>query len=146
MKTLSPKIFVSVILFAALACGTKSQKHEGHDMDDKASTMENANQALYDQVMDIHDEVMPKTESLYNLNKGLKAKLKESKSDEEKLQLQSRITYLDSVNNMMMDWMHGFRPPADSVDTETARAYYETQLDRVKIVKEAILVALEKEK
>ena len=146
MKIHVSKILILFILSTAFACGTKSQSHEGHDMNDKESTVENSNQELYNQVMDIHDEVMPKTESLYNLSKELKAKLKESANDGEKQQLQMRISYLDSVNNMMMDWMHGFRPPADSVDTETARAYYESQLEKVKIVKEAILVALEKEK
>ena len=102
-------------------------------------------EALYNQVMDIHDEVMPKTEDLYNLSKQLKEKMTNATTEEDKQDLQFRILYLDSVNNMMMDWMHEFQPVTDSTDEEVGRAYYETQLEKVKKVKEAILMAVEKE-
>ena len=135
-------LYLSIIISFMVGCGPKTQDHSGHDM---GTTDENGNQALYNQVMDIHDEVMPKTETLYNLGKELKAKLSETKSDEEKQQLQKRIAYLDSVNGMMMNWMHDFSPPTDTTGDETVRAYYETQLEQVKKVREAILLAIEKE-
>ena len=107
---------------------------------------EGGNLILYNQVMDIHDEVMPKTEELYNISKKLKAALKESSSEEEAELMQRKIDYLDSVNSMMMDWMHGFKTLPDTTSEENAQAYYEDQLEKVKKVKEAILTALEKEK
>jgi DNA polymerase III delta prime subunit len=140
------KIFNTLIilfLLANISCGNKAQNHGGHDTNNETGKPYDA---LYNQVMDIHDEVMPKTEDLYNLSKELKQKIKTATTDEEKKELQSRINYLDSVNNMMMDWMHDFRPVADSIEEEAARAYYETELEKVKKVKEAILMAVEKEK
>lgn len=129
-------------MLATMACGNKSQKQEVHGLSPELGS---PTEALYNQVMDIHDEVMPKTEDLYNLSKQLKEKLTTATTDEEKQALQLRINYLDSVNNMMMDWMHEFQPVTDSTDEEVGRAYYETQLEKVKKVKEAILMAVEKE-
>jgi len=145
MKISLTKLFLLLILLLINACGQKSHNHSDHEMDMSADSSGNTNQVLYNQVMDIHDEVMPKTETLYNISKELKATLKEVKSGEEKQQLQTRIAYLDSVNNMMMDWMHEFKPLPDTTNEEAARAYYETNLEKVKKVKEAILMALEKE-
>ena len=142
MKNNFSKSILLLALSLTYACGNKSQEHTAHDM---STAAENGNQVLLDQVMDIHDEVMPKTEDLYNITKGLKATLKEAKTDAEKQLLQQRINYLDSVNNMMMDWMHNFEPLPDTTNEETARAYYETNLEKVRQVKEAILLALEKE-
>lgn len=129
-------------MLATMACGNKSQKQEVHGMSPEPGS---PTEALYNQVMDIHDEVMPKTEDLYNLSKQLKEKMTNTTTEEEKQDLQFRILYLDSVNNMMMDWMHEFQPITDSTDEEVGRAYYETQLEKVKKVKEAILMAVEKE-
>jgi hypothetical protein len=142
MKNTIQFFFLTIASAMPYACTTKTHDHSGNSMD---TTDGSGNQVLYNQVMDIHDEVMPKTEHLYNLSKELKAKMAEAKTDEEKQQLQVRIAYLDSVNNMMMDWMHEFRPPSDTTDAEVARAYYETHLEKVKKVREAILLAVEKE-
>ena len=124
------------------SCSNKSQDYSEHDV---GTTTDDGNEVLYNQVMDIHNEVMPKTEDLYNISKGLKAMLKEAKTDEEKKQLEMRIAYLDSVNNMMMDWMHEFQPLPDTANEERVRAYYETNLEKVRRIKEAILMAIEKE-
>lgn len=135
-------IFLMLVSTILTSCGKKAE-HSGHNMDAPSG---NGNQALYDEIMNIHDEVMPKTESLYNLSKGLKVNLKEAKSDDEKLELQKRINYLDSVNQMMSNWMHEFKPLPDTTNAETANAYYETHLEKVKRVKEAINTALAIEK
>lgn len=133
----------AIFLVGALifSCGQKGH-HEHHAVEGDGT---NPNQALYDQVMDIHDEVMPETETLYNLSKSLKVQLSEAVGDEEQIRLQERIAYLDSVNDMMMDWMRKFKPQPDTVDPEKARAYYELELEKIKRVKEAMLTAIEKE-
>jgi hypothetical protein len=100
---------------------------------------------LYNAVTDIHDAVMPATEDLYNISKSLKAQLKEATEDSVKISLAKRIRYLDSVNTMMMDWMRKFKPMPDTVNEERAREYYESELEKIKTVKEAMLTALEKE-
>jgi len=145
MKINLSKLSLLLVLLLINACSQKSHNHSGHEMEMNTDSVNDTNVVLYNQTMDIHDEVMPKTETLYNKSKELKAMLKEAKSAEEKQQLQARIAYLDSVNQMMMDWMHEFRPLPDTTNEEVARAYYETYLEKVKKVREAILLALEKE-
>jgi hypothetical protein len=137
------RLGVIALLMASFACGNKaSQDHSGHTMNND----DDPNQALYNEVMDIHDEVMPFTENLYNLNKDLKVLLKDATDESVKADLAKRIRYVDSVNTMMMDWMRKFNPPDSTTNEEVARAYYESELEKIKQVKEAILTALEKEK
>ena len=136
--------FLLVLILAA--CGNKGN-HKGHDEGEDASTG-NPNEALYDEVMDIHDDVMPKMEDLYKLKQNLQTKL-DSASDiasEKKEELKKRIAHLDSVSNLMMDWMHKFDPLPDSADQEEAREYLESEMEKIKKVKDAMLEAIEKEK
>src|SRR5688572_29184191 len=115
------------VLGLAIACGSKtSTDHSGHTMNNDGGP----NQVLYNQVMDMHDEVMPATEDLYNISKDLKAQLKEATVDSVKISLENRIRYLDSINTMMMDWMRKFRPMPDTVNEERAREYYESELEK----------------
>ena len=118
-------------------------EHEGPDGD---ST--NANRALYDQVMDIHDEVMPKVGDIYELKKKLLEKIASTPNmvAEEKSKLEKRIADLDSVGEMMMGWMHSFQPLPDTVDQERAREYLESEMEKIRKVKEAMLEIIEKEK
>jgi hypothetical protein len=143
MKINSVTLGLLFSLFILCACGNKGQDHTGHDTD---SATDEGNQVLYNQVMDIHDEVMPKTEEIYNISKRWKAALQDANSPEEKELIQRKIDRLDSVNKMMMDWMHEFKPLPDTTNEETARLYYETHLEKIKRVKEAMLLALEEEK
>ncbi len=136
--------FLVVLLLAA--CGNKGN-HKGHGEEEEAATT-NPNEALYDKVMDIHNEVMPKMEDLYKLKQHLQTKL-DSASDvatEQKEELRQRIAHLDSVSKLMMDWMHKFDPLPDSADQEEAREYLESEMEKIKKVKEAMLEAIEKEK
>jgi hypothetical protein len=87
--------------------------------------------------MDIHDEVMPKMEDLYNLKKDLQSKLAGAPASDQKA-ISDRIARIDSASNLMMDWMHEFNPPADTANQEEARAYLEIEMEKVRKVKEAI--------
>jgi len=142
MRSLTRLMSVGLLMYA-FACGNKtSHEHANHTI----TSDDDPNQALYNEVMDIHDEVMPFTENLYNINKNLKVLLKDATDESVKADLAKRIRYVDSVNTMMMDWMRKFSPPDSTASEETARAYYETELEKIKQVREAILTALEKEK
>ncbi len=103
------------------------------------------NQALYDQVMDIHDEVMPKMEDIYKLKSQLQEQIANSPDlvIEKKESMETMILQLDSANKAMMIWMRQFNPP-DSVDEEQGRAYLEEQMEKVKKVKEDMLTAIER--
>ncbi len=132
-------------LLFAVACTQKSE-HAHHNPGN--DTSDNPNQVLYNEVMDIHDEVMPKMEDLYNLKKDLTDKIASTPTmvAEERQQLEQRIAHIDSVSDLMMVWMRQFNPLPDSADHEAARAYLESEMEKIKKVREAMLSTLEAEK
>jgi hypothetical protein len=141
MKTYGLLMVVALLL---VNCGKKGEESAHHDHE--AMDGENPNQVLYNQVMDVHDEVMPKMEDLYNLKKDLQEKIANTPGlvEEERKKLEERIIVIDSVSKLMMDWMHEFNPLPDSTDQEAARAYLESEMEKIKKVKDAMLETLEK--
>jgi len=138
--------FLSVLVATLLlACGRPAGETR---TDGSATDSTDANRVLYDQVMDIHDEVMPQLEDIYALKKKLQDQIAASPKmvDEERKKLEQRIANLDSVGNMMMDWMHQFSPLPDSAGQEAMRDYLEGEMEKIKKVREAMLGIIEAEK
>src|SRR6478735_8150516 len=83
--------------------------------------------SLYDQVMDIHDEVMPKMNDIHKMKKALKDSIANTPDmpEETKLKFGQTILRLDSAGNSMMVWMREFNPPEAS-DKEAFNKYMET--------------------
>lgn len=125
---------LALLLFAG--CQKQSNDHE--------QTEDSPNQALYDEVMDIHDEVMPKMNDIQKAKTALRTRLElPGISEGEKQEIGNKIARLDSASEGMMVWMRQFDPIADSVGEEKARTYLERELVKVKKVREDILKALE---
>lgn len=143
MKLLD-KLFLVVLLFA-IGCGQPTNQSETNTEEDAE---ENPNQALYDQVMNVHDEVMPKMEDIYKLKSQLQEMIANTPDMvmDKKESVEKTILQLDSASNLMMDWMHQFDPLPDSSDTEEARAYLESQMEKIKKVKEEMEDAIEQAK
>lgn len=134
------------VLFALSGCGQKSNDpgHEHH----KEPEEKGPNQSLYDEVMDVHDEVMPKMDDIYKLKEKLKKQLAEAPTmvEEKKKDLEETILQLDSASEGMMVWMRNFNPIPDSLGEEKARKYLEEQKVKVTKVKEDMLKAIEEAK
>jgi hypothetical protein len=145
MKNTFHKVLILIILVISWGCKEKSHDM-AHDHDhhhgNSDSVEVSGNQVLYDQVMKIHDEVMPQMEDLHNRKEALKEKLK-SATAEQKKSLERQIAKVDSAGEGMMIWMREFNPIPDSVGEEKAREYLESQMEKVKKVKENIQAALQ---
>ncbi len=139
MKTISGFLFLLLVL---VAC------NKGAQTPSESVTEDSPNQILYDQVMDVHDEVMPKMDEIMKLKRELQEEIANTPDMvvERKQQLEKIISNLDSASNSMMDWMHKFNPLPDTVDQEKARAYLEGEMERVKNVKTLMLESIEKAK
>lgn len=138
------KTFYSLILALALvACSKNADQH-----DHESNSNDSPNQALYDQVMDVHDEVMPKMDDIMKLKRQLQEEIANTPDMvvERKAQLEQIISNLDSASYAMMDWMHKFNPLPDSVDQEKAREYLESEMEKVKKVKTQMLESIDKAK
>lgn len=146
MKSIINFLFISLLFISA--CGGKGGEHSGHGDTDSDSEDNNPNTALYNQVMEVHDEIMPKSDEIYRLKKQIQEKIAASPDMvlEKKQQLEQVISNLDSASNAMMDWMHKFNPLPDSVDQEQARAYLESEMEKIKKVRDLTFDALEKAK
>ena len=142
MKVLSKILFLGLITI--ISCN-KSGKGE-HAEENAPSG--NPNQALYEQVMGIHDEVMPKTDEIYKLKKELQDKITKSPemAADKKKALDQMIYELDSADDSMMDWMHKFNPLPDSANQEKAREYLENEMEKIKKVRELINGSIQKAK
>lgn len=141
------KSILSVLSFVLImaSCG-KTSEHSGHEHDAGVNNGDNPNEALYNQAMEVHDEVMPKMEDIYQLKRNLQEQIANTPDMvvERKKQLEQIISNLDSANNAMMDWMHTFNPLPDSTDQEQAREYLESEIEQVKKVKELMIESIEK--
>lgn len=123
------KIMFLVLVGALLGCQKKTEK------------------PLYDQVMDIHDEVMPKMNDLYKIKKQLTDSIANTPDmpGELKEKFERTILQLDSAANSMMVWMREFNPP-DQKDVEAFQKYMESELVKVKEMKEDVLRVLANDK
>jgi hypothetical protein len=138
------KLFI-LILIAATAVACKQKAEESVEASEALET--SPNEALYNEVMKIHDEVMPKMNDIYKYQQQLKDKLKGANlSAKEKEEINAVLGRLDSAGNGMMVWMRQFDPIPDSVGEEKARIYLEGEMEKVKRVREDIVQALEQAK
>ena len=131
------KLIVLAIIFLS-ACGKQSAENQPN-----LDSLKTAHQALYNQTMDIHDEVMPKMDNLYSLKKSLQDSLANTPqlSAEAKKTIQTRVQRIDSASNAMMVWMRQFNP-SDSVTSAAYGEYMKAELEKVKQVREVMLKAL----
>jgi len=123
--------FLVLLLFLA-ACG-KTTKNE-------QPVAENPNQELYKQVMEVHDEIMPKMEVIYNLQTSLEDKI-ENTADigiARETELEQVVLKLDSASGAMKSWMQNFDPQTDSADQAKSREYLLSELEKVRQVREVI--------
>lgn len=131
--SLTTLAFSSILVMAS--CSKKNEEQQ--------PTVDSPNLALYDSVMSVHDEVMPKMGSLYMQKRRLTAKL-DSVSADQKVILENTIQQLDSAMTGMNVWMRGFHEPDSTIDAEAGRAYLQREMDKVQKVKADMLTALEK--
>jgi len=87
-------------------------------------------QKLYDEVMVIHDEVMPEMGTIHNLKKKLKKVLKDPEAEFDAKMINEQITALDYADDSMMDWMHQFKVPKDASEEEQL-VYLEDQKQKM---------------
>jgi regulator of replication initiation timing len=123
MKTLTTRSLVLIILPLVLAC--TDQKKEAQDR-------------LFDEVMAIHDSIMPAMRDITNLQKEVKARLDEldSTAQIEENRLQMERQRLDSAHNAMMEWMRAFEKDFEGKTHEEVMEYLENQKERIQGVEQ----------
>lgn len=141
----SSLIVLGLLLLAIAGCSKKADDH-AHHHEAEATGATNPNKPLYDSVMAVHDEVMPKMDEMFKLTEALKEKIAKtpSLSDVDKRSIDAAIDSLDHASDGMMVWMRQFKPISDTADRESARAYLNQEMAKVTKVKTDILSAIER--
>ncbi|MCK6616701.1 MAG: hypothetical protein L6Q51_03580 [Cyclobacteriaceae bacterium] len=134
------KTFALLLIIGLVSCGKNKDKQASEPVTD------DPNKVLYNQVMDIHDEVMPRMDDIMKLKRELKETVEKSAGlvPEKKKELEQKILQLDSAGKAMMQWMNDFRP--EEYTGEDLREYLESEKERVTKVKQQMLEAIQKAK
>ena len=101
------------------------------------------------EVLQVHDEVMPKMEEMVSLNARLSKKINQLDSlqnegitgnnlAQDRAKITSIVKKLDESDSLMMEWMHGYNgDSAKKLDTKKALIYFEAEkvkIDKVKLI------------
>ncbi|MFC2187076.1 hypothetical protein ACFCT7_07120 [Fulvivirgaceae bacterium LMO-SS25] len=140
MNKLKTLFLAVVVAFVAIAC-------------ESGPTEEEQQNSLKDEVMEIHDEVMPKMGEMNTLKNELLAdadSLSADSSNVENLELSIDLkqiaSELEEANKSMMDWMRNYKPTFDEQTHEEIMQYLEDQKVKAGEVKTKILTSIEKAK
>lgn len=118
-----------------LSCNSKAEK-------------ENTSK-LNEEVMAVHDEIMPKMSEIMELKSKLTDSLKVVDSTSVQYPILKQKTdslnrLLDEADNAMMDWMNQYKPDTlETINAEEGAKYLTDQKNKIMIVKDITLKNLE---
>jgi hypothetical protein len=98
---------------------------------------------LEQEVIAVHDEVMPKLGELNKDRRNLQDILKNTTDENVKAELLQAITALEKADDGMMDWMADWKVPSNM---EEQKPYLEKEMIRIKKVKTDMLESMENAK
>lgn len=142
MNILDGKVFVFLVL-SFWSCKNVKEDASAPEQASVAVEELSPNFALHEEVMKIHDEVMPKLDNIYRKKEELKTMITSDMPDDRKKQIEATIAKLDSASDGMFAWMNKYNPIPDSLGEEKARVYLENEMENIKRVRADILQALE---
>ncbi|MEO1448081.1 MAG: hypothetical protein AAFV07_01050 [Bacteroidota bacterium] len=105
---------------------------------------------LQDEVIAVHDEVMPQMGTMVKMKKALQARadgMIAQEADSTALtSIYEAIANLEQADREMMQWMRDFSPPSAEMEQEKALAYLRDEMTKITAVKEKSFAGLEQAK
>ncbi|MBP6680579.1 MAG: hypothetical protein KA166_05270, partial [Saprospiraceae bacterium] len=141
MRVLSSILFASLLLLSckpSTDAGNTSSEDSANDL-----------KALEDQVMAIHDEVMPKMADITKLTaelRAIKATIKENPDGKMVSPdgLEELMGSLKLAEQGMWDWMKAYSDTKPTIKEDQLKSFYKSQLETVTKVKQDMLGSIEK--
>ncbi len=136
---LTRTIYYFIALFLTFSCSNASR-----ETDSNLSPEQQEVSNLEDQVIEVHDQVMPQMGTLMTLKEQLEAKNETLQSAgtaeaEDQVIVNSLvIEQLDLAHEGMMSWMRSFEPIDIDGDSEGNREYLQQELDKIDSVKKLV--------
>ncbi|MBP7272909.1 MAG: hypothetical protein KA974_03660 [Saprospiraceae bacterium] len=100
---------------------------------------------LYEEVMSVHDSVMPKMSDMERAQRKLRAQLEDKNIPKDSATQQlilDRIGDLETSGEAMMQWMGDFKEPAETTPKAEAVKYLNIELLKIEEVKKDMLQSL----
>lgn len=116
-------------------------EHEGHEHG-VVEIKDDNNKALLKEVMDIHDEVMPKMSYIASLQQKFRQMAEKTKDKTLKDKYLELSTGLEKADEAMMVWMEKFPENIDQMPTEEAHKVLLSEKEKVTKMKEQVLNAI----
>lgn len=137
LHIVSFKTLLAILTFGALsmACGGGEQSADSGELDAEVK-------AQHNEVVRIHDEVMPKTDLLKKYAAKIRQQFPDSLKDKVESTQKRVVAQLDAANTAMDDWMKAYKIPTLQDEKDKALKYLATQRQQVSVVKEKIETAL----
>jgi hypothetical protein len=141
MRVLSSMLFAFILLWSCKpSAGADTTSTEGTANDLKA---------LEDQVMAVHDEVMPKMSEITRLTGDLRAiKDKVSENPDGKIVspdgLEELMGSLKLAEQGMWDWMKAYSDTKPTIKEDQLKSFYEGQLITINKIKKDMLESIQK--
>lgn len=140
-------ITLSLVPLLFYSCDPREKRDEEPNAQTQLPPEERAEKALQDEVIAIHDEVMPKMDELMRLKERLLTKLdslQNIEAEEEQLnELRKDVNQLQKADSAMMNWMRQFKAIRDTISHEQRIQYLKDEKARIEKVREMMLNALE---
>ena len=144
MKNNSPMkayytLFISILIYACSGSNQEITQEENTPADEIPAEAK-IEKALYDEVMVVHDEMMPRMDDMMRLKGmliGRSDSLREAGIEEPTVALLKATESIDKANEAMMSWMRAFDREMTSLTHEERVVYLTEQkqkMDSVKLV------------
>ncbi len=133
--------YIALIACAITSCGGGDHNSKEDQSQDPVVT---ALHALEKEVIDVHDEVMPKMAMLNNTRvKLIKQYEDENLSAVNRTDLSRAIMHLVEADSLMWDWMHNYNRPDYDGNLDSIRVYLEKEKITVTIMKKKFFSSME---
>lgn len=99
---------------------------------------------IYDEVMVVHDDVMPKMGDIHKTKKKLKKMLHEQleNADSSRSNIIMSIKKLEEADEAMMQWMSDFKSEYKGATQEETITYYKDQKDQISQIAQEMLSSI----
>ena len=148
-KTTSLLTLLALFIFACKGDAPKVNTSPGEVRKKAMSENEAAQETLYDEVIAIHDEVMPKMSDINRVKRALKEHASGLTSpkcefqEEDRGKIKGMVAKLEEADESMMQWMRDFKKP-ENVSHEKMMAFLEAEKVKISDVSDLMLTSLEK--
>ncbi|MDH5366622.1 MAG: hypothetical protein OEW67_06515 [Cyclobacteriaceae bacterium] len=138
-------LIFAILWIALFSCNGKKTAQEN---DKIITSVEEQRDILYQEVIAVHDEVMPKMQEIVALQEKLRVQIDSLNEVDSTSEITSSLNevnlMLKNADDAMMNWMREFKPEmnAKEVENEEALTYLRNEMDRIievqKVVNESI--------